>query len=54
MIHVDEAIAGTEPELAKVDHAFHGLKLRSLYFDVDALSRHGFPWPLDAPEIAPF
>ncbi len=54
MMHVDEAMAGTAPELAKVDHAFHGLKLRSLYFNVDSLSRHGFPWPLDAPEMAPF
>jgi hypothetical protein len=44
MMHVDEAKAGTEAELAKVDHAFHVLKLRSLYFNVDSLSRHGFPW----------
>ena len=54
MMHVDEAKAGTEAELAKVDHAFHVLKLGSLYFNVDSLSRHGFPWPLDAKEMAPF
>ena len=35
MMHVDEAIAGTEAELAKVDHAFHVLKLGSLYFNVE-------------------
>ncbi len=27
LMHVDEARAGTEAELAKVDHAFHALKL---------------------------
>ena len=54
LMHVDEAMAGTEPELAKVDHAFDVLKLRGLYFNVDSMSRHGFPWPLDAPQMAPF
>jgi predicted TIM-barrel fold metal-dependent hydrolase len=54
LMHVDEAMAGTEPELAKVDHAFEGLKLRGLYFNVESLARHGFPWPLDAKEMAPF
>ena len=54
LMHVDEAMAGTEAELAKVDHAFHSLKLRGLYFNVDSMSRHGFPWPLDADEMAPF
>ena len=54
LMHVDEAMAGSEPELAKVDHAFDALQLRGLYFNVDSMSRHGFPWPLDAPEMAPF
>jgi predicted TIM-barrel fold metal-dependent hydrolase len=54
LMHVDEAMAGTEPELAKVDHAFHALQLRGLYFNVDSMSRHGFPWPLDAPQMTPF
>jgi predicted TIM-barrel fold metal-dependent hydrolase len=54
MMHVDEAMAGSEAELAKVDHAFKALKLRGLYFNVESLARHGFPWPLDAKEMAPF
>ncbi len=54
LMHVDEAMAGTEAELAKVEHAFEVLKLRGLYFNVDSMSRHGFPWPLDAKEMAPF
>lgn len=54
LMHVDEAMAGSDTELAKVDHAFDVLKLRGLYFNVDSLSRHGFPWPLDAPQMAPF
>lgn len=54
LMHVDDAMAGSEAELAKVDHAFHVLKLRGLYFNVDSMSRHGFPWPLDAREMAPF
>jgi len=54
LMHVDEAMAGTGPELAKVDHAFGALQLRGLYFNVDSMSRHGFPWPLDAREMAPF
>ena len=54
LMHVDEAMAGSAPELAKVDHAFGALQLRGLYFNVDSMSRHGFPWPLDAPEMAPF
>ena len=48
LMHVDEAKAGSRAELAKVDHAFDVLKLRGLYFNVDLMSRHGFPWPLDA------
>ena len=40
--------------LAEIDHAFEELKLRGLYFSVDSLSRHGFPWPLDAPQMEPF
>ena len=54
LMHVDEAMAGTECELAKVDHAFEVLRLRGLYFNVESMSRHGFPWPLDAKEMAPF
>jgi predicted TIM-barrel fold metal-dependent hydrolase len=54
LMHVDEAMAGSERELAKVDHAFDVLKLRGLYFNVDSMSRHGFPWPLDAAPMAPF
>ncbi len=54
LMHVDEAVAGSEGELAKVDHAFDVLQLRSLYFNVESMARHGFPWPLDAPQMAPF
>jgi len=54
LMHVDEAMAGTEPELARLDHALDVLKLGGLYFNVDSMSRHGFPWALDAPEMAPF
>ena len=54
LMHVDEAIAGQPGPLAEIDHAFEGLKLRGLYFSVDSLSRHGFPWPLDAPQMEPF
>jgi len=54
LMHVDEAMAGTAAELAKIDHAFEVLKLHGLYFNVDSLARHGFPWPLDAKEMAPF
>ena len=35
MMHVDEAMAGSGSELAKVDHAFDVLKLRGLYFNVE-------------------
>jgi predicted TIM-barrel fold metal-dependent hydrolase len=54
LMHVDEAMAGSDAELAKVDRAFDVLQLRGLYFNVDSMSRHGFPWPLDAPQMAPF
>ena len=54
LMHVDEAMAGSENELAKVDHAADVLKLPGLYFNVDSMARHGFPWPLDAQEMAPF
>ena len=53
-MHVDEAMAGQPEQLAEIDHAFDVLKLRGLYFNVDSLSRHGFPWPLDAPQMEPF
>jgi predicted TIM-barrel fold metal-dependent hydrolase len=54
LMHVDEAMAGQPAQLAEIDHAFHVLKLRGLYFNVDSLSRHGFPWSLDAPELEAF
>ena len=54
LMHVDEAMAASDAELAKVDHAFEVLKLRGLYFNVESLARHGFPWPLDAKEMVPF
>ncbi|QQS12469.1 MAG: amidohydrolase [Rhodospirillales bacterium] len=54
LMHVDEAMAGRPAQLAEIDHAFTALGLRGLYFNVDSLSRHGFPWPLDAPEMEPF
>jgi len=54
LMHVDEAMAGSEAELAKIDYAFQVLKLGGLYFNVESLSRHGFPWPLDAKEMVPF
>ena len=54
LMHVDEAMAGQPAQLAEIDHAFDALNLRGIYFNVDSMSRHGFPWPLDAPEMAPF
>jgi predicted TIM-barrel fold metal-dependent hydrolase len=54
LMHVDEAMAGQSEQLAEIDHAFDVLKLRGLYFNVDSLSRHGFPWPLDAPQMEAF
>lgn len=54
LMHVDEALAGKPEQLAEVDHAVDVLKLRGLYFNVDSLSRHGWPCALDAPELEPF
>jgi predicted TIM-barrel fold metal-dependent hydrolase len=54
MMHVDEAMAGSAAELAKVEHGFHALGLRGLYFNVESLARHGFPWSLDGEPMAPF
>ena len=54
LMHVDEAMAGQPGQLAEIDHAFDVLRLRGLYFNVDSLSRHGFPWPLDAPQMEAF
>jgi predicted TIM-barrel fold metal-dependent hydrolase len=54
LMHVDEAMAGHPAQLAEIDHACDVLQLRGIYFNVDALSRHGFPWALDAPQMAPF
>jgi predicted TIM-barrel fold metal-dependent hydrolase len=54
LMHVDEAMAGQPAQLAEIDHAHNALGLGGLYFNVDSLSRHGFPWPLDAPEMEPF
>ena len=54
LMHVDDALAEQPGQLAEIDHAFHTLGLRGLYFNVDSMSRHGFPWPLDAPEMEPF
>ena len=47
-------MAGRPAQLAEIDHAFDVLKLRGLYFNVDSLSRHGFRWPLDAPQMEAF
>lgn len=54
LMHVDEAMAGQPAQLAEIDHACDALGLGGIYFNVDALSRHGFPWALDAPQMAPF
>jgi predicted TIM-barrel fold metal-dependent hydrolase len=54
LMHVDEAMAGTPAALAEIDHAYDALGLRGLYYGVDAMARHGFPWPLDGKELAPF
>lgn len=54
LMHVDEAMAGKPAALTEIDHAFRVLGLRGLYFNVDSLSRHGFPWPLDAAQMEPF
>jgi predicted TIM-barrel fold metal-dependent hydrolase len=54
LMHVDEAMAGQPAQLAEIDHAFRVQNLRGLYFNVDSLSRHGFPWPLDAPAMEAF
>ena len=50
LMHVDEAMAGKVEQLAEIDHAFDVLKLRGLYFNVNSLSRHGWPWRLDVLE----
>ena len=54
LMHVDEAMAGHPAQLAEIDRAYDVLQLRGIYFNVDAMSRHGFPWALDAPQMAPF
>lgn len=54
LMHVDEAMAGKPQQLAEVDRAVDELGLRGLYFGVDAMSRHCFPWALDGDEMAPF
>jgi predicted TIM-barrel fold metal-dependent hydrolase len=54
LMHVDEAVAGKPAALAEIDRAHDELGLRGLYYGVDAMARHGFPWPLDGPELAPF
>jgi predicted TIM-barrel fold metal-dependent hydrolase len=54
LMHVDDAMAGQPAQLAVIDHAFDVLRLRGLYFNVDSMSRHGFPWSLDAPQMEPF
>ena len=48
-MHVDEAMAGSRRSSPRSTMRFDVLQLRGLYFNVDAMSRHGFPWPLDAP-----
>ncbi len=45
---------GTPRSSPRSTHAFNVLKLRGLYFNVDSLSRHGFLWPLDAPQMEAF
>ncbi len=54
LMHVDEAMAGKPQQLAEVDRAVDELGLRGLYFGVDAMSRHCFPWAPDGDEMAPF
>jgi predicted TIM-barrel fold metal-dependent hydrolase len=53
LMHVDEAMGGQPAQLAEIDRAYDVLHLRGLYFNVDAMSRHGFPWALDAPQMEP-
>jgi predicted TIM-barrel fold metal-dependent hydrolase len=53
LMHVDEAMAGQPAQLAEIDRAADVLRLRGIYFNADALSRHGFPWSLDAPQMEP-
>jgi predicted TIM-barrel fold metal-dependent hydrolase len=53
LMHVDEAMAGQPAQLAEIDRAVDELHLRGIYFNVDAMSRHGFPWGLDAPQMEP-
>jgi predicted TIM-barrel fold metal-dependent hydrolase len=54
LMHVDEAIAGEPAQLFQIDHASDALGLSGIYFNVDSMARHGFPWALDAPQMAPF
>ena len=54
LMHVDEAMAGMPEALRQIDRAHDELGLRGIYFNVDGFTRHGFPWPLDAPQLEPF
>ena len=54
LMHVDEAMAGMPEHLHAIDRAVDELGLAGIYYNVDGLSRHGFPWDLDSPQLAPF
>jgi predicted TIM-barrel fold metal-dependent hydrolase len=52
LIHLDEALAGTEEELRKLNSAAdRGLK--GIYFNYEGFARHGFAWSLDDPRMDP-
>lgn len=54
LMHVDEAMAGTPGALSEVERASRVLGLKGIYYNVDAFSRHGFPWALDDAALDPF
>jgi predicted TIM-barrel fold metal-dependent hydrolase len=54
LMHVDEAMAGAPENLLAIDRGSGELGLTGVYYNVDGLSRHGFPWELDSPQLAPF
>lgn len=52
LIHLDEAMAGSDEAIAALDHAAkRGGK--GIYFNFEGFARHGFPWGLDDPRLDP-
>ena len=52
LVHLDEAMGGTQAEL-RILEAAAARGGKGIYFNSEGCARHGFPWPLDAPEMEP-